>query len=734
MVGEEEGNDEMEFFAHSENAFGQKHELKKHLEGTAGRASSFAPSEDLRPLFYLAGLLHDAGKFQDGFQKYLEHGKPKTPHAAIGAYIARTFAKHQLPLPFVIKGHHAGMPDKQALQTTLIEYASEEDSVAFVRARFEETFSDVATLFCESKNPKVTDRLLLECTTRFLFSALTDADWLDTERHFSSAKSEARVSAALEYETLIKALETKFAQLPTDGAINALRTRARKESAAHFNARPGFFSLQLPTGLGKTLTSVYWALLHARQNKLKRIIIVLPYLNIIDQTALILKEVFGEYTILEHHSGMVEEDNQYKEEEIDKSSVLAQRLACENWDAPIIVTTSVQFFESLFSNRPFKCRKNHNIAESVVIFDEIQTLPKHLVEPTVVMLKNVAQLAHVSFLFCTATLPAFAKREGFDGIETIVPLIEKPEKYFAATQRVRYRLVNKLEPISFDAIQEKLSKENDSFLVIMNTKVEARELFRRIKELRQYERWYHLSTAMCPHHRKKIIKHITEDLDKKRRIAVVSTQLVEAGVDLDFPCVYRAIAPMDAVIQSAGRCNRNGTVKKKGRVSLFKLEGQRMPDETYRACAGYAETIIKDDVNLLHEADAFKRYYESVISLFVNADKYKIRDDREDFNFQTVNDKYRIIDERTVPLIIARYSSESEALLNELKERMDFASHTQEARNLLRRLQQYSVQVYPKFLQDYNGQIETHKDILRIWLGNYDDDIGLAPSEVETVF
>lgn len=719
------------YFAHSKNILGAKHELKKHLIETAQRVKSFAPADTLQTLFYLAGLLHDSGKFQDGFQEYLEKGKPRTPHAGIGAFIAQTLFGRFIQLQFAIQGHHAGMPDNQDRISSNDYYSNEQETVEEVIRRFRTAISEFQRIELDSHSSGK-DLLLEECATRLLFSALTDSDWLDTERHFSPEKSDAREPMVLDCDELLKALEKRFAQLATEGKINQLRTKARNEAASHFADPPGFFCLQLPTGLGKTLTSTYWALLHARKNGMKRIIIVLPYINIIDQTALVLKDVFGQDVVLEHHSGIVEDDEEYAKETFDKSPQSAKRLACENWDAPIIVTTSVQFFESLFSNKPFRCRKNHNISESVVIFDEIQTLPKHLAEPTIVMLKNIAALAKTSFLFCTATLPAFARREGFDGIDSIRPLIKNPKTYFDATKRVQYKLLNKLKPVAVDDVEGKLSRENNSYLVIVNTKSVAREFFQRMSSLGSHEKYYHLSTAMCPHHRKKTIMSIVADLKDRRRIAVVSTQLVEAGVDFDFPCVYRAIAPLDAVIQSAGRCNRNDELKGKGRVVLFKLEHQRMPDKTYGACADFTEVMIKDDRSLLHRTDSFENYYQAVTNLLVDVDKYNITEERRNFNFKTVNEQYQIIEKRTVPLLVADYSDESKALLDEVTKGLEFPGFIN--RGQYRRLQQFSVQVYPDFFRKYGSQIETIKDTLRIWHGTYSDSIGLAPEDVETVF
>ncbi|MCL4547859.1 MAG: CRISPR-associated helicase Cas3' [Bacteroidetes bacterium] len=722
-----------EFVAHSKNNFGEIHLLKDHLKNTAVRAHSFATDEDLTNLFYLAGILHDVGKYQDGFQNYIEYGGQKTFHAGIGAYIAKILFNKLIPLQFAIQGHHAGLPDNENRRSNNENYAQSEELAQELITRLYNDLAEIKNKEADLPQLYSKNLLLTECLTRLLFSSLTDADWLDTERHFLPEKSQARLESEIDYDELINQLEKIFTLLPIDREINRLRTEARLDVINKFSKPPGFFSIQLPTGLGKTLTSIHWALLHAKENKLKRIIIVLPYINIIDQTATILKEIFGEEIILEHHSGIMEGDDEYSNETFDSTQLSPKQLACENWQAPIIITTAVQFFESLFSNRPSKCRKNHNIANSVVIFDEVQTLPKELVEPTIIMLKNISQVSKTSFLFCTATMPAFGKREGFDGIEETISLIGNPMKYFDVTKRVEYKLIKKLKPVGLDIVAEQLLKEKTSYLAVVNTKSVAKKLFVKIKEGRTHDEYFHLSTAMCAHHRKKIIKKIIAALSAKpkRKIAVVSTQLVEAGVDFDFPCVYRAIAPLDSVIQAAGRCNRNGKMKK-GKVVLFDLTDHPMPDKTYRACAEFAKGIIKDDPQILHHAESFERYYEQVIEFFVDPDRYKITKEREMFNFKTVNNQYHIIDKQTTLLFAAFYSNESKELFEEVTKFFDNSGFI--SKELYRKIQQFGVQVYPNFLKKYGSQIEQHKSGLRIWLGKYDQEFGIAPEDVETVF
>ncbi len=733
MNTQSENEKKKEFIAHSKNVKGIEHVLKDHLKETAQLMHSFAPTKELEELFYLAGTLHDMGKYQDGFQKYLEFGKPKTPHAGVSAFTAKKLFNKLISLQFAIQGHHAGMPNNSERIGNLEEWDQQEILTEELIKRFTCDIKEVQSFNSAMQQIYSKDLLSAECLTRFLFSALTDADWLDTERHFQIEKYRTRAATELDHEALINLLEKKFATFNTEGHINNLRTEARVEVAKHFALQPGFFSLQLPTGLGKTLISLYWALLHAKENKLKHIIIVLPYINIIDQTATILKDIFDEDIVLEHHSGVMDEDEEYANEKIDRTNISSKQLACENWQAPIIITTAVQFFESIFSNKPFKCRKNHSIANSVVIFDEIQTLPKEFVEPTIIMLKNISAVARTSFLFCTATMPAFNKREKFDGIENNIQLIEEPMKYFVATKRVNYKLIKKLKPVELEDVVERILKEKTSYLVVVNTKSIAKEFYEKLKETNTLEKYFHLSTSMCPQHRKKTIKEIVAALNTKpkSRIAVVSTQLVEAGVDFDFPCVYRAIAPLDSVIQAAGRCNRNGNLKK-GNVVLFDLPNHLMPDKTYAACTSFAKGIIQDDPEILHDAKSFERYYEQVLEFFVDKDLYKITDERKAFNFKTINEQYKVIPNKTTMLFIPGYSTESNSLLEELEKFFDI--HGFILKEHYRKIQQYSIQVYPDFLKKYGSQIETHKSGLKIWLGNYNPEIGIAPEDVETIF
>ncbi|MBN1381227.1 MAG: CRISPR-associated helicase Cas3' [Deltaproteobacteria bacterium] len=719
----------MEYIAHSENSCHEIHLLSKHLHETAEISSSFAWKEDYKSIFYLAGLLHDLGKYQIAFQVYIRNGgrRGSVPHASWGAGYAR--CKSMLETSFVIDGHHKGIPDNSTWKV---------DTEPFKRNEIDE-FKNVVDRFVLENNINEGDLKKealgeisktpshREVFIRYLFSALTDSDWLSTEKHFDKEIAEIRPDITLPIEKMINKLEAEFSSMPKEGKINQMRNEARRQALQKADEPCGFYSLSLPTGMGKTLISIAWALRHAQTNNLKRIMIVLPFVNIIDQTAQILKDLFGSELVLEHHSSFNEDDTATRDDD-GNYSLIEQRkkLACENWNYPVILTTTVQFFESLFSNRPSKCRKVHNIADSVVIFDEVQTLPKEVILPTLQMLKDVQTLMKTSFLFCTATQPAFEKRKGFDGIDNIQPLINDSAEMYKETRRVEYELLNKLEPVVLSDLLNVTSDKGTSTLVIFNTKKPALEFFNLARNLGHWEKKYHLSTGMCPDHRKQVIKSIRDDLYAKRKILVSSTQLIEAGVDFDFPVVFRALAPLEAVIQAAGRCNRENTLGPSGgKVFLFKLHDGGMPDKTYSACANHAEEFIRMDIKQLHAPDTFNKYYAQVVNLYVNPDQYNINQARKDFNYQTVNDSYRIIRDSTEGLYMYNYSDESRQLFHSL-EYKEFLS-----KDDYRRMQFYTVSVYRHFIFKNGAMCKPMLQGFMVWYGNYDPQTGISIEPIE---
>lgn len=714
------------FYAHSENSRAEKHRLSKHLHCTAKLIESFASKEEYKSIFNLTGLLHDLGKYQPKFQNYLENGgrRGSVPHASWGAGYARLC--RLIEASIAIDGHHKGLPDNSAWKNDTEPFSRREivelDTIA-------KTFlSDTGINEKDIKTPAnltFAEKSHREVFIRYLFSALTDSDWLSTEEHFDRDTFEMRRGPGLSIDGMIDQLEKELSGKEKAGEINQLRNNARDQILTKADMPCGFYSLALPTGLGKTLASFSWALRHAKKNHLKRIIIVLPYINIIDQTAQVLKTIFGEEWVLEHHSSYNESDDDSGGNEDCASIKQRKKLACENWDYPVIITTTVQFFESLFSNRSSKCRKNHNIAESVVIFDEVQTLPKETIIPTLRMLQDVQTVMKASFLFCTATQPAFEKRQRFSGINSICSLVDDPAALFKKTKRVEYHLLNGLNPLDNIQLLGAVAEERSAVLVIFNTKKAALEFYNSARNDTTWERKYHLSTAMCPSHRKEVIKKIRDDLNEKKKIFVSSTQLIEAGVDFDFPVVFRALAPLEAVIQAAGRCNREGKMTISGKVFLFKIQDGGMPDKTYSACAGFTEELVKEDINQLHQHDIFAHYYSKVIDLFVEPDKYGISNAREAFNFKTVNDSYRIIRDVTQGLYIYNFNDESRRLFHSL-EYKEFLS-----RNDYRNMQVFTVQVYQNFLISNKDMCKTTPQGFMVWYGNYDSETGISISPIE---
>lgn len=710
------------YYAHSENRLGEKHLLSDHLKQTAEIALDFGNSEAVKSILKIVGLLHDLGKYQQEFQLYLEKGgrRGSVPHSVWGAGFARLNNMNEIS--WVIDGHHKGLPDRAHWKIDTDVFKG--NKVSDFEPVFKNFLEDISVFqeqlqYLRTSNFK---GLQKEILMRYIFSALVDADWLNTESHFDPDKTSSRINKILDVTYLIEKLESEFANKSKEGEINKLRNQLRARALEKAQMGKGFYSLNLPTGMGKTLTSFVWALHHAKANNLKRIIIVLPYISIIDQTAAELKRIFGDECILEHHSNYNENDAERNNYDAHLDIVEERKkLATENWDYPVIVTTTVQFFESLFSNKPSKCRKNHNIAESVVIFDEVQSLPKELILPTLTMLKNIKIVMGASFLFCTATQPAFEKRDRFDGIESIYPLIENPLEIFKKTKRVNYQFWRDLKKSNMDELVEAVKNNNSSVLVMFNTKRAVREFFDFVnRDQCSYKKCYHLSTSMCPDHRKKVIEEIREDLKNKCKILVASTQLIEAGVDFDFPCVFREMAPLESIIQSAGRCNREGKLNGLGEVYLFQLETSGMPDKTYKACAEHARGLIQQDIKKLYHYNFFQEYYLQVLNLFVNADKNNILNAQEKFNFETVSKSYHLISEKTEGIYIYNYSEESRKLFHKI-EHKEFLS-----RNDFRMMQAFTVQVYPNFLFKNSNMCKRMPQNFLVWYGNYDSKTGIS--------
>jgi len=732
------------FYAHTPtNENSAWHKLCTHLLGVAEIASKWGRNPQEQRFLRFTAILHDLGKYQIEFQDYLKASNEgqnhrSVPHAVWGAYAAYSRFE-SVEAAFSIDGHHAGIPDKSTLAQQHFERFKNLETQEGDRGKMTlllDTCIRETGLVVEPVG--FTEQLqLMDIRIRFFFSCLVDADWLHSESHFKPQLAEYRRAThkAIDLQKLLEQLEGHYEKLERETEstkINQKRKEARLACLSKASRPTGFFALVLPTGLGKTLASFYWALHHAKENQLERIIIVLPYLNIIDQTVTQLRQVFGDDWILEHHFDLeVQAD--------DETHYNEKKLASENWDFPIIVTTTVQFFESLFSNKPAKCRKVHNLVRSVIIFDEVQTLPKESIAPTLRMLQDVQTFLSCSFLFCTATMPSFAKRQGFlCGIDGIENLLSNPESYFMATRRVVYKFINDLQPISLDSLTGQIHDCRASALVILNTKKDALRVFQTCRD--DWDEVFYLSTSMFPRHRKIILKRIRRALKNKRRILAVTTQLVEAGVDLDFPFVFRALGPLDSIIQAAGRCNREGSPQV-GTVYVFNLADSGLPlDRVYRAATEYVPIFLracsKDgllDAEILHEPSIFEKYYDSLLTNFVQTDRAGIETAREKLRFKQVAESYHIIDSPTQPVFVHAFQERGSVTpirkadqLFRLLEKMPFLSIEDQ-----RSLQVYTVQVYPDlFNAELGSSIVTLKNGLNVWQGFYSRVTGLGKPEI----
>ena len=711
MIGQSKFN----YIAHSANCIGEEQSMKQHSEGVASLMKSFALADDFAELYSYCGLLHDLGKYSKGFQKYIRSNGSKEPHARWGAYMAR---KNKLiNIAFPVIGHHSGLPNRDAMFEDLELCVKEESEWNDIQQALAE--DEVIILMCDnSPFVKIEDIFQKELFIRLLYSALVDADSLDTERHFKKEQYEARASKTLNVDALLVALNKRFASFKQDTPLNKLRTDVRLYAQSLAHADQGCFSMTLPTGMGKTLTSLNWALHHAKAHpNIKRIVIVLPFISIIDQTANELKTIFKDFdVILEHHSNVVYEGIN-EEEAYCKDS---KYLATENWDYPIIITTAVQFFESLFSNQRSKCRKLHNLLDSIVIFDEIQTLPVNLAECTMKMLNDMLHLCRCSFLFCTATQPDFQTRKDFCGIDHIIPLVENPASIFASTKRVKYNTIDDYKAQSFTSIADCVAEQKDSALIVCNTKKKAMALFKSLKNKLKDKmdiQVLHLSTNMCQIHRMEVINKVRLKLENKEKLILCSTQLIEAGVDIDFPVVFRELAPLESIIQSAGRCNREAKLKE-GQVYLFQFEDLSQPSRDYETFAKYAQLHYQGNENRLTEADFYTDYYSKLISLYVEKDS--ITPKRKELMFQDVAGMYHIINSNTITLFVYGYNDESQLLYTEIKDK-EYLSRID-----YQRIAKYSVQVYDWFTKNNADKVYESPNGIKIWFGAYSQEIGLS--------
>jgi CRISPR-associated endonuclease/helicase Cas3 len=675
-------------------AWAKPHLLIDHAQSVAKLAEDFANQFQSGAWAYAAGIAHDAGKEPQTWQNYLRRksgydedahleGKPgKIEHSCHGAKLTEELLGKGIGrlLGYCIAGHHAGLPDwlpdeaggqsalSFRLQTTTINDISVE-----LKNLIEKAKPGCPPWKFDNKG------LDLSLWIRMLFSSLVDADFLDTEAYMNEGKTQQRggylpIKNLLEkFNSYMTVKSVSAEKIP----INAIRQEILSDCRTAAAGKQGIFSLTVPTGGGKTLSSLAFALEHAVKNNLRRVIYVIPYTSIIEQNADVFREALGDDQVIEHHSNLDEEDSTSK-----------ARLSAENWDAPLIVTTTVQFFESLFAAKPSRCRKLHNIVGSVVVLDEAQLVPVEYIAPILQTMDLLSRHYQVSFVISTATQPAFESRDGFKGLPkgTLREIIRDVPWLYKNLKRVEVETPQDWgKAISWEDLALELSKE-DRVLCVVSDRKSCRNLHKLMPK-----GTYHLSALMCGQHRSEIISEIKQKLKDDAPVRVISTQLVEAGVDIDFPVVYRALAGLDSIAQVAGRCNREGKLAGKGRVVVF-VPPKKSPPGILRKASETTLNMLKSENSDPLEHSVFEKFFADLYWKANSLDGKGILDllkpDHQEcgVQFRTAAEKFHIIDDKDQKTILVRYG-EGEKFIGMLKSMGP-------ERWLLRKLQRYSVNVY----------------------------------------
>lgn len=670
----------------------------------------------------LLGRWHDAGKYHPDFQKKLAGERVQIDHAVVGAALAiRQAGRAGQAAAFAIAGHHTGLANAKSNSPEDFPFVARIPLARRLRHN-EHSLREVLPLLPESLRelgmPKVpgwiteaaSPEAVKRCFsffTRMLFSVLVDADRLATAEFYAETEGRQPEREHLNYDslaTLRDRLDAHIDRLAADAnarqpsRVNTLRAEVLAACRAAAELPPGFFSLTVPTGGGKTLSAMSGALRHATCHGLDRVIVIIPFTSIIEQNAQRYREAFGtpaapdNRNVLEHHSGIDEQ----KADEINRETALRRRLAAENWDAPIVVSTAVQFFESLFSDHPSQCRKLHRIAKSVVILDEVQTLPPGLLLPILDALTELTNHYGSTVVLSTATPPALAQRDGFpQGLAGVRPIIPDPVKLAASPAARRVRVDWRVDrTTTYDELAKELVRQ-DRVLAIVHRRQDARTLAEKLPTKGRF----HLSALMCPAHRLKTIAGINQALKTGATCRIVSTQLIEAGVDIDLPVVYRALAGLDSLAQSAGRCDREGKLteaagRPAGEFIVFLAETSPPPGTLRKALESTQTLLAQRGSSILTDLDPFNPDH---CELFFRElygkqelDARYVQRERAAWNFANVAAAFQMIDNGWSRPIVVPWGEGADRIA---------AFRSQVCRETVRALQPFLVQVSRQHLE-----------------------------------
>lgn len=673
-------------YAHSANANGDWHPLAEHLMCVSRLATKFSANTTWGEEAALAGLLHDLGKYADRFQARLKGQDSSLDHWSQGAWVA--LAEHRaIAAALAIQGHHVGLQraNTDALRRMNLQNLtqchpfglalSDPDHLQLKqRAEADGLFFHAPAQTALPLQNGMAQAVANMLDVRMLFSCLVDADFLDTEAHFEGNAQGKRTrldGPELDASVALAALDAHMVKLrsATRAQTEVRQAREALWSAAEHSGQmqPGLFTLTAPTGSGKTLAMLKFALEHAARHGLKRVVLAVPFLSVIEQTAREYRKVFNSFPdnfVLEHHSlaGLGVEAERH---DAEGASECQRRLLAENWDAPIVLTTNVQLLESLFSNRPSSCRKLHNLMESVILFDEAQSLPSGLAVPTLAALSHLSSAYHSSVVFATATQPAFdtlhaaVTKHATQGWqpEEAVP---GHDKMFRVLKRVEVSWPKNGEKRSWVELASDLRSDSaKQVLCVVNLK---RHVIALLDELAGTEGLFHLSTNMCAEHRRDVLEKVRARLIAGETCRLISTQCIEAGVDVDFPLVYRALAPLEAIAQTAGRCNREGKLNEQGRlgkVVVFEPNDEKelrrcYPTHAYYQAAEVTRTMLAlhGDLNI-NDPALFRDYYRRLYDLNNPAHQNNALNEAiTALDFPEVAKHYRLIGQNTIQVLV----------------------------------------------------------------------------------
>jgi len=702
-------------YAHSANHRNERHLLHDHLTQVANQSAAYAEALGVPQLGRCLGLWHDIGKIHPDFQRYLlqaEAGRRRRgpDHKMGGALLA---LKAGLDLAcFVLQAHHGGLQNPTELKRWLNDSQrrrAAEQAIALAQ----ETWPSLAD--CPAGLPEWVQEspLDVELLVRLLLSALVDADYADTAAHFRDLPELPQPpSLSVLWEQFRENQEHLTAHC-ADTPVNRVRAEIYRHCLAAAEGPPGLFRMTVPTGGGKTRSAMGFALRHALKHDLRHVIVAVPYITITEQTTKEYRKIFGQDVVLEHHSAVdVKEEDQW------------MRAAAENWDAPIIVTTTVQLFESLFSRRPSKVRKLHRLARSVILLDEAQALPAPLLEPALDVLRALTARFGTSVVLSTATQPAFDVVGPFQRIEA-QEIVPHPERYYQALERVTYEWKTQDGHAWAEVAQE--MARHPRVLTVVNTKADAVALLEQLGPLVDTPP-RHLSTRLCGLHRRDVLDRVFEELSRDTACRLVSTQVVEAGVDIDFPVVMRAMAPLDSIIQAAGRCNREGHMQR-GHVIVFQPAEDHLPRGAYKIATNLTRTVLKQYGTDLTAPAAARHYFERLYDT-VDLDREGIQDKRRRLDYVATDKHFRIIRDDQVSVLVNYGGRERRKEVETVVD--DLEQHRVRPRKALRKLQPYLVQVPRYRVDDLRAQgwiTETRLPGLYHWQGRYDDVLGIVTED-----